>query len=723
MHNEAAMIIGVLPEQGGSITSYSFSGQDERLVTYYLGSYARSFDKTYFFSYRKESKDLPARCELADNKWGLHRWLYGPLLPILYKRHFRRCSLLRVMQATGEVPALLAKALFRVPVVATYGYRYDLHARLEGHWFRSLLFRLRERIALPRFDAVIITNSETYRHVSRYLPPERIWYIPNGVDTALFRPDPEGEKQSKVKTVIAVGGLRRQKNYPLLLEAISRLGRGVKLKIIGDGTLLEGLRTHARQLKVDVEFTGSIPHEKLPPYLNQADVFVMSSYAEGHPKALLEAMSCGLPCVGVAIEGIKDVITDGVNGLVCQAEPGDLARAIARLLDDKALSQRLGEEARRSVQECYELTDLIDQEIARHRDLIALQTRGTTSSWIAALRGRIARINGVRDLIHKVREKILNGVWSVFTIRGMKVRALIRKRKQHVSQKRALRFPDTLHIELTNRCNLNCAMCSHDRMKRIRKDMDFHLFRCLIDECRNYPVDAISLYYFGEALLYPHLLEAIRYAHQTLDGVHTRIRTNAQLLTERRTRELLASGLTALEFSLEGYTREVYETLMKGASYEETLERLGRYFRLKKELGIRQQNAIVTVAMDETLPAMKQFVRAWSRFAPVSVTRLHSGFVTGESSLPGKTAYQRTIPCPEPFYHAMVLSNGEVTFCCCDVEGALSIGNITRHNLHTIWNSRRAEEIRRLHRECAFDTLPICRQCSNGILRQGVIRR
>jgi glycosyltransferase involved in cell wall biosynthesis len=107
-----------------------------------------------------------------------------------------------------------------------------------------------------------------------------------------------------------------------------------------------------------------------------ADVFVLPSFTEGHAKALLEAMSCGVPCVASNVGGNRAAIVDGRTGLLVDpADVGALADAIERLITDRALARRLGEAARREVVERYDLSAIVTREIALLRTLGARRAR------------------------------------------------------------------------------------------------------------------------------------------------------------------------------------------------------------------------------------------------------------------------------------------------------------------------------------------------------------
>jgi glycosyltransferase involved in cell wall biosynthesis len=120
------------------------------------------------------------------------------------------------------------------------------------------------------------------------------------------------------------------------------------LLIVGDGPLRPELEREAAECGLDrsVRFLGS--HADVTTFYRIADVFVLPSVTEGLSNALLEAMAAGLPVVASDVAGNREVIEDGVNGvLVDWADPGAAAGVVLRLLDDAELRRRVGEAARR----------------------------------------------------------------------------------------------------------------------------------------------------------------------------------------------------------------------------------------------------------------------------------------------------------------------------------------------------------------------------------------
>ena len=116
-------------------------------------------------------------------------------------------------------------------------------------------------------------------------------------------------------------------------------GPRLRIELAGDGPMRPDLEALAASLSIThaVTFLGLVPFDDLLPRMRSWDAFVLSTHGETQPLALMEAMACGLPCIGSAVAGVTDVIRDGQNGiLVPESDPVALASALAHLASDPA---------------------------------------------------------------------------------------------------------------------------------------------------------------------------------------------------------------------------------------------------------------------------------------------------------------------------------------------------------------------------------------------------
>lgn len=147
-----------------------------------------------------------------------------------------------------------------------------------------------------------------------------------------------------------------RKNLPLLLAALACLHShpAVELWLVGDvasEALQQLLRQHAIQDRVRI--IGRLDHLQLAEVLRTADVFVLPSHQEGLCIAALEAMACGCPVISTRCGGPEEFVLDAETGYLVDFDPAMLAAAVAKVVQDRALRHRLGQNAMRRVQAHY----------------------------------------------------------------------------------------------------------------------------------------------------------------------------------------------------------------------------------------------------------------------------------------------------------------------------------------------------------------------------------
>ena len=201
-------------------------------------------------------------------------------------------------------------------------------------------------LALLRRSPAITAVSEELRErmVAEGIPPARVATTPNGVDAELFYvrdklmarrelglPDEE-------RIIVYVGRLSEEKGLPTLLEAGDRLcqkGRHFSIYLVGEGPLLETLRTRASQFGLDtcVHFVGRQAHDRVALWLAACDVFCLPSLREGCPNVVLESLSCGRPVVATRVGAIPDLVNADAGVLVDVRDADQLAAALVKALD------------------------------------------------------------------------------------------------------------------------------------------------------------------------------------------------------------------------------------------------------------------------------------------------------------------------------------------------------------------------------------------------------
>ena len=229
------MNLGLILAIGESFRDLEKKGQLKRLINYNIKSYARHFDKVYIFSYKNDRNfKIPKNCVLVTNKRGVNRFFYSLLLPFLKNSEFKNCDVIRGLQITGGIPAVVAKIFLGKKFVINYGYDYAKFASIENKKLQSLLFKVIEMPILKTAERVIITSSEIYNKLSKKINRKKLLLIPNGVDNKLFKP--AYNKKSNQFTVMFIGRIEKQKNLENLIIAAQKLPK-IKIILIGNGSL------------------------------------------------------------------------------------------------------------------------------------------------------------------------------------------------------------------------------------------------------------------------------------------------------------------------------------------------------------------------------------------------------------------------------------------------------------------------------------------------------
>jgi glycosyltransferase involved in cell wall biosynthesis len=197
------------------------------------------------------------------------------------------------------------------------------------------------RAVAPRLAAHVAVGERAAREVERLggLRPGSVRSIPNGVPQAPLVRLP---RLHPGPIVGSIGRLDRQKGYDVLVSALAALP-GASAVLVGEGPERGPLLTLAHELGVGDRLHLAGHREDARDWLTTFDVFALPSRFEGLPLAALEAMLAHLPVVATDVGSVSEAVVDGVTGLLVPVEdPGALAAALVRLLDDSELRGRLG---------------------------------------------------------------------------------------------------------------------------------------------------------------------------------------------------------------------------------------------------------------------------------------------------------------------------------------------------------------------------------------------
>jgi MoaA/NifB/PqqE/SkfB family radical SAM enzyme len=314
--------------------------------------------------------------------------------------------------------------------------------------------------------------------------------------------------------------------------------------------------------------------------------------------------------------------------------------------------------------------------------------------------------------------------------------------------------PERVYFEVTNYCNFDCAFCPSGRLARPREHMDLDLFKKGIDDIvQDRVTDRIGFHVLGEPLMYPHIYEAISYAHA--QGLHTELSTNGSLLTPARIDGLAAAGLDMLGISAQMLDEESHAARGTSLSFDSYYARIldavarihasapqmevmlcymntstRRLFDIDREmhlnwqedrgrlrllffvldlygaLGQRVSREEVALAIEKLDVLRPKLLRLDAHTVVYVQPMMDWGNAFTERKVyPARFGY-----CGYGLSNVGILSNGQVTICCGDYEGHTALGNLSEQSLGKMLASEAAATVREGLRRNSL-VHPYCQRC------------
>ncbi len=311
---------------------------------------------------------LPINLKKKSKKFSFFNIVFHSLFK--YKK-FKTFDVIKTNQMLGSWIAWILKIIFRKKLIVRCGFeelkislhQYNYISRNKRLLFRIIFLYCLEWISYRLADHIIMTNNVEREFVIRNfnINPNKISVISNYVDVNLFKPISMKKKEKKI---IFVGSLNEYKNLDNLIESFKDF-EDYSLDIVGKGKLKMKLTQKIKDLKLQdkIKFLGIFPNSELPRILNQYNIFIIPSFTEGNPKALLEAMGCGIACIGSNIPGINQIIKHKMNGYLCNLDSLSIANAIEKIKGDPIFREKLGNKAREYVVKNCSLEGILEKEL------------------------------------------------------------------------------------------------------------------------------------------------------------------------------------------------------------------------------------------------------------------------------------------------------------------------------------------------------------------------
>lgn len=292
-------------------------------------------------------------------------------------------------------------------------------------------------------------------------------------------------------------------------------------------------------------------------------------------------------------------------------------------------------------------------------------------------------------------------------------------------------------IETCNFCNLRCPTCTtpHDKISRAKEVMRLDDYKKIIDNIKDY-VSVILPWFSNEPFINPDMIEMIKYSHR--NNLYTVISTNAVLLDNKKSKEVVGSGLDEIILCLDGMSKASYEPFRVGADFDAVMENIKNFCALKKKTARKKPfveiQFILTKLNQKEVESARSFAHslgvdrfrvksfALSEYAYTKdeIKNLSEKFLPDDSKYSAKIRYEKVgdileiknkkKKCDLVSSNIVVLTDGRVVMCCYDLNGGYSYGNVKEKKLKDFWHTEEVKRKRMVARKRGYD---LCKICAN----------
>jgi len=280
-------------------------------------------------------------------------------------------------------------------------------------------------------------------------------------------------------------------------------------------------------------------------------------------------------------------------------------------------------------------------------------------------------------------------------------------------------FEQVISIETALSCNARCVFCAHHNQV-MTGTMTMELFKRIIDDCREYGMNNVTLGVYGELLTDKFLFERIRYIRER--GMTYSFFTNVSLLTPEKTDKLFETGgLSGVNFSINGFSKEVYEKTMVGLKRDATYKNALYFLEQKEKLKLDDLAVHISAVRTKlNKKDFKDFFKFWKKQKGVSMVwslelmdRMGSDYDGKLGKLgPMDKKNNWLSPCKLLWGPLSVYFDGRVSPCCKDDDKReLIVGDLSKQNLNEILEGSALQSLRNLHLSDKRKDHPICGKC------------
>ena len=270
--------------------------------------------------------------------------------------------------------------VFAVPVARLFTSSVAISSQRAHRELTPSLYKHLQHLSDRLTHAIVVNCKFLQKHLEQdeKIPPHRIHLCYNGIDLDRFRALPAMRRPSLQDTSLVIGtvcALRPEKSLPTLLQsfaAVRRLREGMKLAIVGSGSMLGELQSLASTLGIAADCVFEPATEQVAEWLQSIDIFVLPSRTEAFSNSIMEAMACGRAVIASNVGGNPELVKDGATGLLFEAEDAaGLAASLTKLIENENLRLKLAAAGQRMIHESFSNAASARRMAEIYEDLIA----------------------------------------------------------------------------------------------------------------------------------------------------------------------------------------------------------------------------------------------------------------------------------------------------------------------------------------------------------------
>jgi pyruvate-formate lyase-activating enzyme len=281
-------------------------------------------------------------------------------------------------------------------------------------------------------------------------------------------------------------------------------------------------------------------------------------------------------------------------------------------------------------------------------------------------------------------------------------------------------IPSTLNVEVTNICNLRCAMCPAHSVRRAKGFMNLALFKDILQEAVDLGIKQIGLHTVGESILHPEIVTFINESKKT--GLYTYMDINGNSVRQGDHERIIEAGLDSLKFSIDAHDSEIYNKVRKGGDFKKVLDNLKKFdeIRKRKKANMRLYALyLINFVNEKYVYDFKKIVGEYVDDIEISLVMNQGEQVQGFDALSPVSKrltdllakHKKRIICPNPWKRIVISWDGYLTGCCIDFELNMVYGKYVPGNLKELWCNDKINDIRHKIKKFDLGNLVLCSNC------------